>query len=106
MPALEFGLRLGLAVWETRDEAIKIVSLGGAELAWENGSSSGQEENPGGIWAAGGSVALKWVEREVWVLFWRHWALGTDAGEGQSAHSGGLCSVQSVPKLSLSICCV
>lgn len=37
-----------------QDKAVKIVLLGGAELAWENGSSSGKEENPGGIWAAGG----------------------------------------------------
>lgn len=48
----------------------------------------------------------EWVEGEAWVLFWRHWALGTGTGEGQSEHSGGPCSVPLVPKLSLSSCCV
>lgn len=45
-------------------------------------------------------VALKWVEREVWVIFWRHWIPWTEAGEGQSGCSGGPCSAALVPKLS------
>lgn len=75
------------------------AGLGKWQQQWERGESRWHL----GSWRA---VALKWVGREALVLFWRHWALGTDAGEGQSEHSGGLCSVESVPKLSFSICCV
>lgn len=52
VPALGRGLRLVLAVWI--DEAVKIVLLGVAELAWESGSRNGNGEKPGGIWATGG----------------------------------------------------
>lgn len=51
---LASGLQLGLVVWETREEAVKVVLLGGGtELAWENGGGNGKEKKPGGTLAAG-----------------------------------------------------
>lgn len=69
-----------MVVWETREEAVKIVLLGGGtELAWGNGSGNGKEEKPGN-WRI---VALKWVEREVWALFWRHCGLRRAGAQGR-----------------------
>lgn len=81
-------------VWEAREEAVKIVLLGGgSELAWENGSGNA-EEKPGSTQATR-IVALKWVEGSVGSVLE---ALGTRADEG---HSGGPCS-----EISLSTCSV
>lgn len=72
-------------VWETGKKAVKIVLLdGGTELAWENGSRNEQKKVARLHLDNWRIMALKWVEREAWVLYWRHWVLGTGAGEGQS----------------------